>query len=363
MPKHFRQQTQLQARRRFCFEQLEARRVLATTFQVTNGALVVSGTQGDDNVSIRGTEVPGRFEVSTPSGSQLADGVSGEIRVDLGGGNDELFIEGVYVAGNISLALGAGDDVVYLGGQVFSTAQDLNLSLGDGDDHLQMERAYIGRNQTIEGNAGNDVLGFTGETFLGQFWLGTSSAGATTLVGGDGDDTISAVVCYIVGPLKLDAGAGNDTAALIRSAVIGQTSFLGGDGFDHLVAGLCHFSTTVLFDGGMGSDYVVVAGSIVSQSADIQGQDGGDSVEIGNVIAKVLTINTGAGTDKCHVRASLFEQLFADLGDDDDDLTLQWNIIHGLAEVDGGLGLSDRLTDPGNIFSGIYRKRRFETFV
>jgi hypothetical protein len=314
-------------------------------------------------VSIQGTDVPGRFEISTPSGRQVADGVTGGIHVNLGDRNDELFIQDVYVAGNINLALGAGDDVVYLGGDVFSTAQNLSLSMGDGDDHLQMERAYIGRNQTIEGNAGNDAFMFTGDTFLGRFQLGTSSGGATTIVGGDGDDRIEALVCYIAGPLTLDGGDGNDTAVLNRSAVTGQSSFLGGDGFDHLVAGICYFATTVRFDGGVGSDYLVLVGSIITQSAGIQGQEGADSVEIANVIAKVVTIDTGEGTDIGHLRASLFEHLFADLGDDDDVITLQWNIVHGVAEVDGGLGLSDRLSDQGNLFYGPYRKRRFEAFV
>jgi hypothetical protein len=336
---------------------------LQSFFTLIDGDLTVAGTMTDDELAIRGTGVPGQFLLSGSLGTATVDGVTGDIRVDLGEGSDELFIEDVYVAGNIILALGAGNDVVYLGGQVFSTARDLSLSLGDGDDHLQMERAYIGRNQTIDGNAGDDAFNFTGDTFLGRFWLGTSSGGATTVVGGDGDDKIEALVCFIVGPLTLDGGNGNDTAALVRSAVVGQTSFLGGEGLDHLVAGICYFATSVLFDGGTASDQVVLTGSIISQSAAIRGHEGAESVEISNVIAKLVTLNTGAGTDSCRVQASLLDQLFADLGDDDDALTFQWNVIHGVAEVDGGLGLSDRLTDPGNLFHGAYRKRRFEAFA
>jgi hypothetical protein len=55
------------------------------------------------------------------------------------------------------------------------------------------------------------------------------------------------------------------------------------------------------------------------------------------------------------------ENLFADVGDGDDSLTIGTNRIFGRADFEGGPGLSDRLSDQGNLMFGA-RKRRFEIF-
>ena len=83
---------------------------------------------------------------------------------------------------------------------------------------------------------------------------------------------------------------------------------------------------------------------------------GSDGAEVQNVIARGLMIHQGSGQDSAAVRASLLQNLFADLGDGNDLLILQSNNIFGATEADGGAG-GDQMMESGNLMRPA-RKRR-----
>jgi cyclophilin family peptidyl-prolyl cis-trans isomerase len=333
-----------------------------TTFQVVNGDLLIAGTAGNDQLTVTGTDEPGQYTVSGSLGSETVNGVIGGIQLNMGDGADQVTLNNIYAAGSIVIDLGEGDDVVRLGGDAtVSSAQNLTINLGGGNDELAMQRVYIAGDQTIDGGAGNDMLVIAGFARDAQFWLGTSSAGATTVGGGDGDDSIQMSYAFVVGPLVVDGGNGNDAISLVASATSGAVMVTGMDGHDLLAIDTNYFVTTVVLNGGTGSDILLLKNSIVLQSATLSGADGSDAIEVNNAIARGLMINAGAGHDAVAIRASLLENLFADVGDGDDSLILHANRIFGRAEVEGGPGLSDRLSDEGNLMRGA-RKRRFEFF-
>ena len=123
----------------------------------------------------------------------------------MGGGNDRVSLSNVLVAGPISINAGEGNDVVRLGDEAMvSTRQNLTIDLGAGDDVLHMQRVYIAGDITADGGAGNDVMLAIGVAGNSQSWLGSSSSGATTVRGGDGDDSIQAIFSFVVGPWKIE---------------------------------------------------------------------------------------------------------------------------------------------------------------
>ena len=71
----------------------------------------------------------------------------------------------------------------------------------------------------------------------------------------------------------------------------------------------------------------------------------------------------GAGQDSVTLSGSVLDRFFADLGDENDALTLESNQIYGLAELTGGAGTSDLFTDRGNLFAGAFAQTLFEALI
>ncbi|WP_044559831.1 calcium-binding protein [Azospirillum sp. B4] len=167
------------------------------------GGLPTVGTSGNDTLA--GT-----------TGSDLIQGFAGDDTLIENGGNDTL--EGG--AGNDTLTGGAGDDVMY-GNNAANTGSDpgtytgdtLSDSVGgndrlygqDGNDNLSVSR-YSGAATTVllDGGAGDDYVGFYGG--------GTRFLDTATLLGGDGNDTITV---EFAAQSTVDAGAGDDTVTVV----------------------------------------------------------------------------------------------------------------------------------------------------
>jgi hypothetical protein len=332
--------------------------------QVVNGELVVEGTAGNDTVTIRGTSTPGTYEVTGSLGTSTVNGVTGELRFEFGDGDDTVILSGAFVAGDVVLDMGGGNDQIEFGDQAaVSSTGDFTVRLGAGDDDLRMQRAYVVGDLVIETGAGNDQLDLTGVSNANQFWAGSSSLGSTTIRTGDGDDEITISLAFIVGTTEVDAGAGNDAVSLDASAVSGNTSIVGGDGHDQLTIDASYFVAAISLDGGLGADNVQLTASIAMGSASLAGGDGHDVSEIADSSVPHVTVNQGAGQDAVTVRGSLFDSFFADLGDDNDALTLESNSMFGGANVEGGAGESDLLTESGNLFGAGLVHQLFESLA
>jgi hypothetical protein len=91
----------------------------------------------------------------------------------------------------------------------------------------------------------------------------------------------------------------------------------------------------------------------------MQGAAGFDTVLVANLTARRLTVDTGTERDGAEVRSSLFDELFANMGDQDDVLQLFGNLVRGTASFDGGAG-SDAFFNVNNTFRVGYRSAGFE---
>jgi uncharacterized repeat protein (TIGR01451 family) len=335
-----------------------------TSVSVVNGTLIIEGDAGNDVVSVAAT-VPGtgQFVVTTLQGTQTLNGVK-NIQVNLHAGDDQFTMNNVLVAGKISILTESGNDIVRLGHSAnVSSAGNLEVDLGAGSDVLSGQRLYIGSNQLFNGGDGDDQITFAGSVIGGVFVLGTSSAGSTSISAGSGSDTINVRYSFIVGQWSFDGGAGNDNIFIDTSACSSNVTVLGGLDQDVLVVDTNFFQGAVVINGNAGNDQLRLSNSLGIQLAMLLGEDGADSAAVQNLTSVRLQLDLGAGNDGGDVRSSSLEELFAQLGDGDDTLTVYGNLVSGATSLNGGGGSGDRLLDLGNSFRSSVQKQAFELFA
>jgi hypothetical protein len=236
---------------------------------------------------------------------------------------------------------------------------DLIVLLGDGSNALTGKRLYIGRNQRFEGGADPDDFSFLGAALPGDFVLGASSAGTTTILGGGGNDRILASYSFVVGAWQVNGGTGNDTIDIRTSACNGAVTVSGETGDDSLVVDTNYFISTLVISGGADADKLELRNSLGLKAASLYGSTGNDRATVSNLTAGLLALNLGAQNDTVDIRSSLFDEFFASLVENDDSITLYGNLVRRGTELDGGSGL-DSLLDLGNQFRGGLRKLAFE---
>jgi hypothetical protein len=331
------------------------------TVTLVNGRLIIQGTEGPDDVSITGTGVSAQYSVSVAGQTQIVSGVLSDMVINLLGGDDSLVINHAYVNGKIEIDTGAGQDRVVLGNSsVVSTVTDLVVRLGDGNDLLDGKRLYIGRDQVLDGGAGNDQMLFRGFA-TPLFTLGTSSGRNVTASLGGGNDMLDVVYGFIVGAWTVDGGFGDDRVSVYGSAGSGQVAIGGGGDADFLSIDTNFFVSDVRISGDAGADELFLANGLGTPHALLFGGDGDDLMTVRNQRAAQLTLDAGTGNDNGTVVASILDRLFAGLGDGDDQLTVDTNLLAMQSDLDGGLG-TDRLVETGNLFRGGKVNRGFELF-
>lgn len=264
--------------------------------------IVLSGTDGDDNISIGRGENGG---LCVTIGDKVYNYTAEEAKyliIDGGAGNDYIWAEEEgdgWLKQDLHIFGGAGNDDI--GG-----GDGSNLIYGgDGDDEL-----YGGMgNDQIHGGAGNDIIeGYDGDDFLS---------------GGDGNDEISASD----GNNVIDGGDGDD----ILDGGSGADLILGGAGNDSVEGGM----GDDCIDGGDGDDVIKgQAGSDV-----ILGGAGNDLIEGGDGCD---AIDGGDGNDTIY--GETYTHGYTGYADSFDDI-----ILGGAGEdtIDGGEG-SDIILGEGD---------------
>lgn len=247
---------------------------------VVNGDLVLRGDNLQSDVQIvqtmvDGSPVAGSYYVAPRNGTRinglLNDGqpigdyfenVTGDVRVNLSGGNDRLLLGNGSSNGN------------------FIVPRDLIIDMGGGADVVTADRITVRDDATIVTGDGNDNVTFKG------------SVGAERNVDGGAND------------LTIDTGLRPDTVVLQDTYVRRNlTVNTGKDNF---------------------ADVVDVYFTTIGNNTTIYTGDGGDVVDIADsVFSNDLTVNTGAGADTVSLNRSQVDELFADLGAGRDRLKLK----------------------------------------
>jgi hypothetical protein len=144
-------------RAQFC-ESLESRRLLAATAVFDGGRLEITGTDENEAVEIN----------ADAEGNLLANGIIvgaaadlRELRVDLGGGDDDVFLHDVQVQNRVEIDMGDGNDGVLIGrplGNIdVQVGNTLRIETGEGDDRVQFVDTSA-RLVTVNTGSGFDTL-------------------------------------------------------------------------------------------------------------------------------------------------------------------------------------------------------------
>ncbi len=195
---------------------------------LADGNLVVQGRAGT------GTTVNGGARTVFEGVGGIAD----DLFVSLGGGGDRLDVVGVKVGGDATVLadaafadfFGGGDDQVLL--QSLAVAGNLTVSAGGGADQVLLARSTVAGDTRVVTGGGADRFALVRSTLNGRLtadtgggadrvFLDPAAAGGAVQVrtGGGADEVVLHGANTYAGPVTLDGGGGRDRTELDAAAV------------------------------------------------------------------------------------------------------------------------------------------------
>ena len=303
------------------FEALEDRVLLAgnvtASINTLTGAWTITGDGAANGVNIVDTDggANGLYEIETDATTNLTlvvDGVATNLGLDANSGD----IPGNVDITSIVINLGAGNDVLFVEGSSISgdldnTALNVTINMGSGNDiiELQGEGDYINLgNVSIDLGAGNDRFqDLTTDDGVGVLNLSIKAGAGNDLVLVD-------TGLFYVDNLTINMGTGSDRVDL--DGVYGYTndnvetlSLVFGAGADSLTIDDVEVDRTSIKMNG-NNNFVRITDSSFYDSFDLQGGAKADVVEIrNNDFLGVNTLNGGGGNN---VLADLGGNFFSD---------------------------------------------------
>lgn len=247
------------------------------TAKVSGGKLKITGTAHDEGIQLDQVGLgPGQFRIlplegTRGNGSSVAivvSGVTGDVKIDLGGGSDHAGIHDASVAGKITMIGDSGDDFLWVGD--VATTGGIKFVCGPGDDAVavssssplviggklvidggtgQLDVTVIGTQLEVMGDASihagsrDDAVDFGGAHVHGnvKFQLGPGAAsldvGAIELLAEDGDNDFRVRNCSAGGSLTYNVGApgrNDDDFELTGDSITGPTRIELGKDVNHV---------------------------------------------------------------------------------------------------------------------------------
>jgi hypothetical protein len=138
---------------------------------------------------------------------------------------------------------------------------------------------------------------------------------------------VSVVYGFIVQSWAILLGDGEDSLNVFGSAASGDVIFSGEADDDTLTVDTNFFDATYVILGLAGNDTVDLRAGLGTEYTAIATGDGNDRVTVRNQTTNRLVIDDGAGDDDVDVQASAFDQFFAQLGRNNDRLTVRANLV------------------------------------
>ncbi|WP_035067920.1 hypothetical protein [Nitratidesulfovibrio termitidis] len=217
----------------------------------------------------------------------------------------------------------AGDDVIIA---IRAAETGLALNGGAGDDTIV---ALAGAATSITGGDGNDTI------------ILPEGMDTVTIDTGDGDDTITAAHLGRSGQARVNTGSGDDTVTIGELATRGgQADIVTGDGNDAVtVRGSANYGGQTRIDTGGGDD-TVSFGYLGSQQGQLRVDtgSGNDTVKGTALLGQAqLDVRTGDGDDALRVMVGGAVQARMDTGDGNDTLDID-TVFGGQLSVDAGSG-------------------------
>ena len=153
--------------------------------------------------------------------------------------------------------------------------------------------------------------------------------------------------------MTVETGFDNDIVSIVNSHARGSTALLGSDGQNHFAVANCLFEARCTDAFGDQSDRVIIRNSVMNTAPRSITRGGFDRIDVDYSVGKFFSANTGAGSDLVCVRGSALDNIFADLGEGDDQMWMVGSSVERPILSDGGAGIdyihhrSCRMTMPG----------------
>jgi hypothetical protein len=336
--------------RKFAFEPLEDRRLMAVSTVMKGGNLYITGDNANETVVISAGPRPGEVNVNgliypgfTKDSDIKIDLYGGndkvtinnltfdDLTVNMGNGNDDVNINGVETNGPTDINMGGGfyTDTVWIGNSNFRGGKT-DIYLGAGNDWLIVSNLKVGAPTYINAGGGNDYVSIYNSRFY--------SIDAQL---GHGWDTLHFTKCNVTNGATFDAGICPDTVNLTDSNFYSTLTVYGGDDSDNLkltnswVAG----DATIDAGGGNTYDYVCIDNTDFLSTLKVNLGAGNDIMDFKNgSTAKQANINAGDGYDLVKIVDAVFTNLDVALGAHNDSLEIARSRVYGTTKFDGGSG-------------------------
>jgi hypothetical protein len=366
-------------RRRLSFEQFEPRELLAVTTSIDNttGTLTVTGDAGADSIAIFGTANAGEFTIQGRGGttvngaaSATIGGVTGDLVIQTGNGNDTVNLDHVYLAGSLWVQTDDGDDVVVFGatGVVSARVGCDVLSMG-GNDLFRAEayKAFFGGFLTVHdyGDGAAFLNGASAHSvrvnLVPQVFLQNVTSQWDLIVETQSPVNSIAIINTSATNLRVDLPSGQNSVYIdtcsAHGILVEAFSLWGGSGASHPVVPDYNIDDTVTVARCQTPVITInTAGSPAFKRLHLGGNDTiyvyGNHV-VGPVApnAPVVAVDTGDGNDTVAASYNVtLAGISVMLEDLDDTLNLIGNQITGAMVADGGTG-TNRLFLLGNQFT------------
>lgn len=373
-----------QRRRRWGFESLESREMLASSASIVSGALMInsdvaavllikqtaanawsvtdngnpvgagtfSGVTGnviiqtsgnDDQVTIdlQANTAPRSIQANLGNGVNQFSLLNGTVRQNVllygGTGNDTVELTNVKVGPATSLLLGAGNNTVHVNSGTYGSVY---VGTGDGDDAVVLgdgvNAAKFGSAVTfIDGGGANDSLVMKDKATIGLFYLQTVAVNNVQLDAGS----------KINGSLYVTGGYNVANTLTVNNEITGFGTYIGSGGVDTVnVGSTAKFGKAVLVDLRAGNDVANLQGTY-GTTLNINAGAGDDDVEVGGTVNTALVALLGDGDDyfstsaKIGTAPTLLNRLTVDAGKNNDQVAIRAAaIINGSVNIKLGDG-------------------------
>jgi hypothetical protein len=377
-------------RSRFIFESLERRQMLAGNVHVTNsnGVLTITGDSLNNAIAITNSS-PGVVEIlgletldpttntlvpTTVNGAASRIGVfNGSIVVDFTGGspssnkgNDTIAITGLVLNGSVKISTAAGNDIIAVGqfdnsSNLVDSAvnalmdpvtikQGLFINMQAGDNQVLANHVSLqgpsGPNFTIIGGDGNDTISLQtvvvnhgmSITEFGTATINANQLAANTLNVklGVGNDHLSLANTTIATTLTLNSDFGNDDI-IFNSVSIGTLNTTTGPGNDQVSMTDTSISGATNINTGADDDTVTMT-TVTAHALTLTLGTENDTATLTGVTAKATSIAGGDGFDNMSISNSHFLSLSLGGGFGNDTFTMTTVTVDKLMSLDGGAG-------------------------
>jgi hypothetical protein len=356
-------------------EMLESKIPMAAdlTVAVVNGDLLITGDDAVNHFILE--QFPdyelghylirnrGQFEDTVngqPFTEYLVTGVTRDVIINLGGGDDILRLTGdeefdrsedLIIPRDLIINLGEGHDQFYSGiyenflpfQAPVTVTRNMQINGGGGDDTLLTTGLSVGNNLNYTDSQGTNFFS-NNPTFTYIFGRRSEVGGNLNINTGSGIDFMMLEEFDVGGNVSFNVGAGDDVAQVSNFTIGGSVSLGLGSGINEGIVQFSDAGSVVI--GGSGANIVRVD-YVNTNSVTVLTGNNNDAVLFNNVTADMTTIATFGGDDFVQLRDSAFDLLIVQLGAGNDSLELEGVTVDLIAILSGGRG-TDSLTGVGD---------------